>query len=127
MITLLDLCSPSQTFLVLFFATICIVSFNYYTQPVQPFCIRRFSPDDCGEKRKDYIIHVLIVSLLALLWTWILNIVFHTFSPLIAWFLVFLPFLSILLWFGYNFIPTYSAPVPVDSTKSYFFDVIHDY
>ena len=125
MITLFDTCPPSTTFLILYFSTLLIISFHYFTQPVQPYCVRKSRPDDCGEKRKDYFIHVLILSGMAFLWTWILNIVFHAVSSLVAWILVFLPFVAIVLWYGYYFLPVHYSSIPVGKTTNHFIDLYY--
>lgn len=122
MITLFDSCPASQTFLVLYFTTVAIISFNYFTQPVDIYCIKK-SGNDCGEKRKDCWIHLITVSLLGLLWTWIIVIVYHSVSSFFSWILVFLPFMAFLCWYGYQFFPVFQVSLPVGITKSSFYNI----
>lgn len=119
MITVFDTCAPAQTFLVLYFTTLLVVSFHYFTKPVQPFCLRKYRPDDCGEKRQDYILHVVLFTLAAVVWSWLINIVFHAVSSFFAWILTFLPLIVYILYIGYNFIPNFNVPVPVGQTNTH--------
>lgn len=98
MISLLNTCAPSQVFLVLFFMTLGLYSFYFYTEPINPYCIRRNSPDDCGEnQRKYFAMNLFIIILFGLLWTWILNIICHIHSESLAWILVYLPYIIVAM------------------------------
>lgn len=105
MITLFDMGPPSTVFLTFYLATLAIVSYQYYTEPVNPYCIRKNQPSDCGEDRRNYIPTVLMLSLTALIWTWILNIAYGSGLVALSWFLVFIPCLVSLIWAASDFIP----------------------
>ena len=105
MISLLDVGPPSIVFLTLYFSVMTVVTYRYYTEPVNPYCIRKDRPSDCGENRSNYITTLILLTLSALLWTWILNIVYQIGFVFFAWFLVFIPCVVSLVWFAYDFIP----------------------
>lgn len=119
MITLLDTCAPSQVFLVLFIVLVGLWSFYYLAQPVDPYCIRRNRTDDCGEKRTHFTFRLILTSLAALIWVWILNIVCHTVSTTVAWILLIIPCLLTILWVFYDQIPTTPPPFVGEKTTQY--------
>ena len=110
MITVLDTCTPSLIFLVFSITAIAVYSIKFYTEPVDAYCRRQKSPDDCGEKRQGYPMQMFIGVLLTLLWVWILNIVCHTLPSIFGWLLLCIPFVFIILLSLYYQIPSIRGP-----------------
>lgn len=110
MITLLDTCTPSLIFLTLAITTIGVYSIKFYTEPVDPYCRRKNSPEDCGEKRRGFPMLIIIWILFSLLWMWILNIVCYSFSSIYGWLLLCIPFILVIMLSVMYQIPAYRLP-----------------